>query len=135
MPTRRHRHAQTLAMKTAELAWAAPQVVAQRLARIAAAGPRPSARDRREFQRMSAEKTAAFAESWNAMAQQAARANQALAASFWRTAWSPLTLAQLSMNAALLQSAALGVLSKGLAPVHRTATANAKRLARRTKRR
>ncbi|HKX41376.1 MAG TPA: polyhydroxyalkanoate granule-associated phasin [Burkholderiaceae bacterium] len=133
MPARHHRHAQTLATKTAELALAAPQVVAQRLARMAVAGPLPSARDRREFQRMGAEKATAFAESWNAMAQQAARANQALVASFWRAAWSPWMLAQLPANAALLQSAALGVLSKGLAPVHRTATANAKRLGRRTK--
>jgi hypothetical protein len=36
---------------------------------------------------------------------------------------------------AQLQSAALGVLSKGLAPVHRKATANAKRLSRAAKRR
>ncbi|HEY9063756.1 MAG TPA: polyhydroxyalkanoate granule-associated phasin [Burkholderiaceae bacterium] len=134
MAARRRHHAHQLATQAAELALAAPQVVAQRLARMAVAGTKPSARDRREFHRMGAEKAAAFAESWTAMAQQAARANQALAANFWRTAWSPLTLAQLSMNAALLQSAALGVLSKGLAPVHRTATANAKRLGRRTKR-
>jgi hypothetical protein len=99
---------------------------------MAVAGPTLSARDRKEFQRMGAEKTAAFGESWNAMTLQALHAHQALAASFFRAFWSPSLKGRPSASAvaARLQSAALDVLGKGMAPVHRKAVANAKRLAR-----
>lgn len=81
---------------------------------------------------MLAEKHAAFGESWNAMSRQAALANQALATSFFR---SFLSVARgkkpsAAASAAQLHKAALGVLGKGFAPVHRKAVANAKRLAR-----
>ncbi|NTW17495.1 MAG: hypothetical protein HGA41_08580 [Syntrophaceae bacterium] len=81
---------------------------------------------------MGAEKTSAFIESWNAMTMQALRANQALAASFLRSFWSPLLKGRPSANmvAAKLRNAAFGVLGKGIAPVHRKALANAKRLSR-----
>lgn len=132
MPSRRKRVTRSLAVKAAELAFAVPQVVAHRVTRMALSGPKLSARDRKEFERMLAEKNAAFRESWNAMAAQAARANQALAASFFR---SLLSVARgekpsAASSAAQLHKAALGVLGKGLAPVHRKAVANAKRLAR-----
>lgn len=121
-----------LATQAAELAFAAPQVVAHRVARMAAAGARPSARDREEFTRMVAEKQAAFFESWGAMAVQAAAAQHALAASWWQSCWAlpggALTQGQAWARQA--QGEALGVLGKGLAPVHRKAVANAKRLAR-----
>lgn len=132
MSIRRTRKTVSLAVKMAELAFAAPQVVAHRVTRMAIAGPLLSPRDRKEFKRMSAEKTEAFAESWNAMAMQALRANQALAASFLRPFWSPLPRSLPSAGAvtARLQGAALDVLGKGLSPVHRKAVANAKRLGR-----
>jgi len=132
MPYRRKRNTRSLAAKAAELAVAVPQVVAHRVTRMALSGPKLSARDRKEFELMMAEKNAAFGESWNAMAQQAARANQALAASFFRSFMSLALGKQPSAasSAAQLHSAALGVLGKGLAPVHRKAMANAKRLAR-----
>ena len=127
----RKRANRSLAAKTAELAVAVPQVVAHRMTRMALAGAKPSARDRKEFARMVAEKNAAFGESWKAMAAQAAIANQALAVSTLRAF---LAVAQgrrpTAASAAQLQKAALGVLGKGLAPVHRKAVANAKRLAR-----
>lgn len=59
---------------------AVPQVVAHRLTRMALAGPSLSNRDRKEFQRMVNEKHAAFAQAWSAMAREAFRANQAMAA-------------------------------------------------------
>lgn len=99
---------------------------------MALSGPVVSTRDRREFELMLSEKNAAFGESWNAMATQAAIANQALAASFLKSflavaggksRFGPASAAQ-------LHKAALGVLGKGLAPVHRKAVANAKRLGR-----
>ena len=132
MPARRTRKTMPLATKAAELAFAVPQVVAHRVARMTIAGPSPSARDRREFQRMTHEKVTAFQDSWNAMAKQAFHANQLLAASFLRAFWLPSRRGTPSATAAAarLQRAALGVLDKGLAPVHRTAVANAKRLAR-----
>jgi hypothetical protein len=132
MASRRSRATRSLAVKAAELTLAVPQVVAHRVTRMALASPKLSARDRKEFERMVAEKNAAFGESWRAMAAQAAVANQALAASFFRSFLAvaggkkPSTAAAASQ----LNRAALGVLGKGLAPVHRKAVANAKRLSR-----
>lgn len=81
---------------------------------------------------MVAEKHSAFGESWQAMAAQAALANQRLAMSFFR---SFVSLAQgkkpsAADSPAAIQRAALDVIGKGLAPVHRKAVANAKRLGR-----
>jgi len=131
MPSHHKRKTRPLIVKAAELAFAVPQVVAHRVTRMAIAGPSLSERDRKEFQRMGAEKTAAFFESWNAMTMQALHANQALAASFFRSFWSPSLKVKPSATAvaAKLCGSALGVLGKGMAPVHRKATVNAKRLA------
>ena len=121
----------SLATRTAELAFAAPQVVAHRVARMALAGPTLSERDRAEFRLMGAEKTAAFAASWNAMALQAFRAQQALWLSFARSLWSLwLGGRALPKLAPQLHNAVLGVLNQGIGPVHRTATAKARRLTR-----
>ena len=132
MVARRSRASRSLTVKAAELSMAVPQVVAHRVARIALSGSTLLPRDRKEFARMVAEKNAAFAESWNAMAAQAVLANQALAASFLRSVLTPTRGRKPSPAAAVagLQRAALGVLDKGLAPVHRKAVANARRLAR-----
>ncbi len=132
MPYRPARKTKSIAAKAAELAVAVPQVVAHRVARMAIAGPTLSERDRKEFERMVAEKHTAFSEAWQAMATQSVRANQALAASLMRSAWSPSAARKPTPAkvAAQLHKAALGVLGKGLAPVHRKAVANAKRLAR-----
>lgn len=132
MPSHHRRKYQSLSTKAAELAFAVPQVVAHRVARMAIAGPSLSARDRKEFQGMVAEKVAAFNESWNAMAMQAMRANKTLATSFLRSLCSPSLRygPSASAVAAQLHGAALGVVGKGFAPVHRKAVANAKRLAR-----
>ena len=83
---------------------------------------------------MVAEKNAAFAESWNAMAVQAVLANQALTAAFFNAFLDAARGRRPSAarSATQFQRAALGVLGKGFAPVHRKAVANAKRL-RRTK--
>lgn len=128
----------TLPQRLVELSIAAPQVVAQRLTRIAAAGPTPSARDRREMHRMGAEKVAAFWESWAAMTMQGWAAQQRalldLQGTLWRS-WLAAPRATsagdgLRRGATALQNASLDVLAHGLAPVHRRAVANAKRLGR-----
>lgn len=118
--------------QAAELAIAVPQVVAHRMTRMALAGPQPQSSDRREFKLMSDEKTAAFNESWIAMARQALAAQQALSFSMFDSLmWSPLRgLPSASTVANQMNHAAMGVLSQGMAPVHRRAVANARRLSR-----
>ena len=131
MATRRPPKTPPLARQAAERAVAVPQVIAHRLTRLALAGPAPSARDRQEFRRMGAEKAAAFAESWNAMATGMLEANQTLMASFMRGFWSA-SGAQRSAASATRRvgRAVTGIVQKGLAPAHRCAVANAKRLSR-----
>lgn len=131
--TSRARKSKSIATKTAELAVAVPQVVAHRVTRMAIAGPTPSARDRKEFERMVAEKKVAFTQAWQAMASEVVLANQALAQSALRTIWTPTNWGKPAVAdefARQMQGATLGVLGKGLAPVHRKAVSNAKRLAR-----
>jgi hypothetical protein len=129
------RKAARLSKQTSELMFAAPQVVAHRLGRMAVAGPRPSAKDQREFHRMGAEKVVAFGEAWQAMTLQMLKANQQLAASMMRSWWPALTspggAKALPLTAAFAwQHAALDILGQGMRPVHRRAVANAKRLGR-----
>ena len=128
----RHRRS-SLALKSAELAIAAPQVMAHRLTQIANAGHAPSAGDQREFQRMFSEKGSAFVESWFAMGWQMLRAQQAMMMSVWQSMWWP-TLWGRPIARSLgsqMQRAGWSIAGRGLAPVHRTAVANAKRLSRR----
>lgn len=113
-----------------EMAVAVPQVVAHRVTRMALAGPTPSTRDRREFSRMGAEKLDAFQESWMSMGMHAALAQQrwwlgVMSAMPW-----PWGTGRMPDLAASMASASQGMLGKGLAPVHRRAVANAKRLGR-----
>ena len=127
----RNQKTMSLATKTAELAWATPQVMAHRITRMALSGPTLSARDKKEFDLMSAEKVAAFTESWNAMAMQALQSQRAMAMGLLGSFWSMSAARAPSVHSVEdLQRAALDVLAKGMAPVHRTATANARRLAR-----
>ena len=69
---------------------------------------------------MSTEKVAAFYESWNAMLLALLRANLTLALSPFQLWWFP----------AQGLRTGLAILGHGLAPVHRRATANARRLRR-----
>lgn len=81
---------------------------------------------------MSAEKMTAFSESWNAMADQALYAHRLLTASWVRSFWPGALKGRQSVAAMAFhaQIAAMGILGKGMAPVHRKAVANARRLAR-----
>ena len=113
----KRRNSPHLARQASELAIAVPQVVAHRLTRMALAGPWPNARDQREFHGMGQEKVHAFWQSWFAMGWAMVEATQ--------KAW-----------LAMLQGARVPlldvhhVMARGMAPVHRKATANARRLAR-----
>ncbi|HEX4233749.1 MAG TPA: polyhydroxyalkanoate granule-associated phasin [Caldimonas sp.] len=122
MKSRRKPPASATAVKLAELGFAAPQVIAHRLTRMALAGPTISARDRREFTGMVMEKQAAVAQAWMGMFAEAVRFQQQFALSL-------LTGATPRRHAARAKSAASRITSAGLAPIHRKAVANAKRLA------
>jgi hypothetical protein len=132
MPARRRRPPASLSAKTAELALAVPQVVAHRLLRMAHAGPHLSARDRKEFARMIAEKNSAFGESWNAMALQALQSQRTSRRAGARRDGAAVGARQPCR--ASLRGAAAACRPRGdrqgAAPVHRRAVANAKRLAR-----
>ena len=132
MAIRRPRKSKSLAIKSTELALAVPQVVAHRLTRLALAGPKLSDRDRTEFRMMINEKRVGFAQAWSDMTMQAFRANQALTATMLRSFFSPFSYKKPSTAsvAAQVQTAAIGVLGRGLAPIHRKAVSNAKRLAK-----
>jgi hypothetical protein len=104
--------------RAAELSLLAPQVIALRSLRM---------HDRREMQRMGTEKALAFWESMNAMGLQMARANQQYALFAMRQWWSPW------MSPWQTAAAATKVLEQGLRPIHRRASANARRLKRRAR--
>lgn len=135
-------------VKAAELAIAAPQVVAIRTARMLAAGKNPSAKDRAEFSRMHTEKVQALGESIVGVGLQVARLNQecALRAAsesmrLW-TSWCfsgfraaaagysrPAAAAVMRMPSVSRQTrAATRIAAAALAPIHKRATANARRL-------
>ena len=130
MSSRRHSR-RAIARDSFGLALAAPEVIARRAARMWLAGNAPSRRDRAELNRMSAEKIAAFHESWNAMWLEMYRAKVRLALSSMR--WPFAATTPKRMQATLLAHShrtAAAVLAAGLAPVSRRAVANAKRLRR-----
>ena len=119
MILRNTRKLTSLSNIVAGLAIAVPGVVAHRMTQMAVAGTAPTKRDKDEFQRMYAEKSAAFGASWNAMG--------AAAMGFW----SPALLTGNPATAAMrVHNTALGVMTKSMAPVWRTAMANAQRLGR-----
>ena len=144
------------AAKVVELAIAAPQVIAMRTARMLAAGAKPGTSDRAEFSRMSTEKVQAFQESMIAMSTQIARSNldywrsaslhwwRLWTTPWWLAAYRPVSrpMASLPGAAGLLagparrqhRRAMTKLLDAGLGPVHKRATANARRLGRSKKR-
>ena len=119
-----------LARHAIDIAIAAPQVIAARTARMALAGATPSAKDRREFERMHAEKHDAFQDGWRAMWTESLRIQQRSALTLMGAWWMPKsTFSKLTSPAALSRDA-LSILGKGIAPVRHKAVANAKRLAK-----
>lgn len=132
MPARNRRTSASLAVKAAQLSAAVPQVVAHRVTRMALAGTTLSARDRKEFTQMVAEKQSAFTEAFTAMAAEGMRANHAIATSWLRSVGAGAGRGRQAPAALGFQihEAMVGVLDRGMAPIHRKAVANAKRLAK-----
>lgn len=80
---------------------------------------------------MGTEKIFALSESWNAMAVEAFLANQRMALSVMQSLWFPWLGAGTPKSASKrVSDAALDILGQGMAPIHRRAVANAKRLGR-----
>ena len=130
MASRKLRRSVSLATKSAQLAVAAPQVVAHRMARMALHGANYTDQDLKEFARMGSEKQVAFLASWNAMALQVLRYQHSFMLSWFQAVCMPWLRAGMTPAsiASRLQSAAMGTALSGLGPIHRTARANAKRL-------
>lgn len=132
MTRRRRNPSQRLAAQAVELAFAAPQVVMHRVARMANAGSTPSAHDRREFTRMGSEKVLAFYQSgaafWSQVLRMQLQWSQSLLAMGWGLAFGARPRGRPRAAA----EAAARLVSAGLAPLHVTAVANARRLGARS---
>lgn len=131
MPRKRN-PSRVLGTQLIDLGAAAPSVVSQRLLQMATAGTTPSARDRREFTRMSSEKVSAAWESWGAMAGYAMRLNTA-ATQTALAFWMPWAFAAKPLPSA--EDALISMATAGVQPYRRIAVANHRRLSKRTPRR
>ena len=120
--------------RSLELSLAAPAVIAMRTARMMAAGTTPTAADRKERSRMVSEKVGAFAESWSAMAARQQRAQIDAWTQLMRWSWTAWMSGPSAFAAPAaqrrMQRAQAAVFASGLAPLHRVATANLRRLSR-----
>lgn len=117
-----------LGRQVAEINAVVPDIVSHRLMRLAWAGAMPSRSDRTELSRMSSEKWQAASQSAAAMTAFAMQ-QMAMAQSFMHAMWAPwLGMSQSSIP---VTNPFAGMLSAGLAPYHRIATANARRLRKR----
>lgn len=131
--TKRVGKQKTTAVKLGELGAAVPQVVSHRLARMAMAGPHLSERDKREFTRMVLEKHDAFTQAWTEMLAESLRVHHSLSSALVDSLAAPLSAASREAGQQLvneLANAPLRVVGKGLNPIHKRATMNARRLAK-----
>lgn len=121
-----------------EIGVAAPQVIAWRSHRLAAAGAFPGARDRAEMVRMTQEKAEAWAESAAAVSAALYESWFEISTASIRPWWLAATTTPWDMGKwnTLYSGVARDwarhaprIAAIGLAPTHRRATANAKRLA------
>ena len=149
----------TFGLKMLQMSTSAAQVIAMRTARMAAHGPNPNAADRREMHRMGAEKVDAFSRAGTALATGAMPLLLGMAAQAWRTGfelWTastrlaasrsiPQTMARQRQLADTLMRGAVAaghgatsaatarLAHRALAPLHRKAAANAKRLSKKAR--
>jgi len=120
-----------------EIGWAAPQVIAHRTRRMLSGGAFPVQADRDEFRRMFDEKAEAWFEAMWRMSTEMGRQWLEISTSamqpWWLSGASPAAHWQSAWSGAARRWArsAPHIARLGLAPVHRRATANARRLGRR----
>jgi hypothetical protein len=113
-----------LALQTGEMLMASAHVINHRMQRLATAGSKPNARDRREFVLMGQEKIDAAMESAQAMVSRMIMMNTQLSVLVFRQA-----LDGVSGWLALAGSPALALSAKGQAELLRDAIKNATRMA------
>lgn len=118
-----------LSRQIAEINAVVPGIVSHRLMRLAWAGAMPSHSERTELSRMSSEKWLAASQSAVAMTAFAMRQQMAMTQSFMRAMWAPWM--GLPCRSGIPVPNPVGMLSAGLVPYHRIATANARRLRKR----
>lgn len=132
-----------LAAQAGEMMLAVPQVIAHRMGRMMMR--HPGANDRRELHRMGMEKAEAANEAFTGVATQMARSAHGAATTYaqaWGRAWMQIFFPWMApggrarfpvwgMTPGQMHHAALDVMGKAVAPAHRRAVANAKRLAKR----
>ena len=119
-----------LGQQVAEINAAVPGIVSRRLMQLAWAGAEPSRSDRTEVSRMSSEKWQAASQSAMAMTAFAMQQQMAMTQSFWQAVWAPWMSLSVG-HAPAVSNPVAGMLSAGIAPYHRIATANARRLGKR----
>lgn len=127
MPRTRTNYSRTAGQLTT-LAQRAPGVVSRRMARMTDGAI--SAADRRESQRMGAEKITAFQNGWMAMASEMLVQQQRAWSTLWLSAgnpWNPEAAVQWWMRSMV---GADRVLAAGLRPMTRTVSENSRRLTR-----
>jgi hypothetical protein len=117
-----------LAQSLGDIAWHAPQVVQHRTARLLAAPGLKRARDRREAQKMVAEKFEAMFETQLALWQHAWTMQQRMAQQIWRSALSGSRPVRSSAGSRRSAAASLSLARRSLAPVRRRVKANSRRL-------
>lgn len=145
------------AWKTGEMMFASMHVIGHRSNRMRSAGSPPSAADQREFALMGREKVAAAAESAQAMSFAWLRFHQQFAAIAFRQMFTGTaairslaasrtpgqsvarqtrlvreTMTHSAVATSQLSKSAARVAQRGLKPIHSRATANAKRLGKRS---
>jgi hypothetical protein len=117
----------TLWVKSLEMAMASPAVIAKRLVGMAVAGPSVGRRDQQEMVRMVTEKVDACSEAVLATAAAVGSANQRLAASLARSAWTGSTPRWASLTGEVW-SLSSQIAGRGISPFHRRVISNARRL-------
>jgi hypothetical protein len=118
-----------LGLQTCEMLMASGQVIGIRVGRMAAAGARPSARDQKEFTRMVTEKMAAAGQSAWGMGAQV----QTTWLQLWARSWEQWLRGEAAAGPHWSTHGAR-IAHAALLPVHRAATANARRLGRERRR-
>ena len=123
----------SVAQQSLELSTSVPEVIAHRLSQFMFAGYQPNEEHHEEFNLMWSEKSDAFVESWQAMADQASIVNQEIFSSMVKAMFTPWwEMNKLEVcTPKKMNMAALSIINKGLEPIHAKTTSNAKRLKKR----
>ncbi len=132
-PQQQVQQKKSLALQSVELSTAVPEVIVHRMSNFMFAGYNPSDAHHEEFQLMWSEKSDAFVESWQAMAQQTLKVNQEIYSSMVKamfTPWWKMSHTEI-YTPKKLNMVALSVINKGLEPIHIITTSNAIRLKKR----